>query len=489
MGKRTDFNFICSNRALVWPWVSLFLVFAAFTSSAAPHRVLIIHSFGREFAPFDTMSSSFRTELARQSSEPVEFYEASVMTTRTAEVGNDGPLLQYLQTTFAEQRLDLIVTVAEPAMHFCLRHRAELFPDTPLLAHVDSRQSALVNRSINATSVPVHVEIPVLVSNILQVLPDTTNVVLVLGASPFERYWTELCRQAFVPFTNRVTFDYLNDQPLDKMCDTVSKLPPRSAILYGMLAVDAAGVPYEQERALSSLHNAANAPIFGPFESQMGLGIVGGRLISLEDSGRQAAHVALRLLLGVKAGPPVSEAVPVVYDWRELHRWKISPDLLPPGSEVLFRVPTFWEEYKWRLIGIHAVALAEGILIFALLRNRRRLRRTQNDLRQSEERLSLATNSARVGVWSWNIQSGEIEATDECKRMFGFGTGEAVGFQKFIDRVHPDDLVPVQRALEEAARSGSIYDTQYRITLPNGELRWIAARGRAHQLDGTAGGM
>lgn len=482
-----------SRFVLRWFWTWGLLVNVVLGASAAePRRVLIIHSFGREFAPFDTMTSAFRTELARQSPDPVEFYEASLLTMRVAEAGDDRPLLRYLQEAFAERRLDLMVSVAEPATHFCVRHRAELFPDTPLLAHVDRRQAPHVLAATNAFVVPVQIDLPLLIENILQVLPGTTNVALVLGASPMERYWTDLCRREFSAFTHRITFSYLNDLPLEAISEAVGRMPPNSAILYGMLAVDAAGVPYEQERALATLRNAANAPVFGPFASQMGQGIVGGRLISLEASGRQAAQVALRVFRGEDAGvvaATTSEALREIYDWRELRRWNISSSRVPASSEVRFRVPTFWEQYKWRLIGIHALCLAEGGLIFALLRNRRRLQRTQRRLRQSEERLHLATNSAKVGVWSWNIREGTIDATAECQQMFGFATGTAVTFAEFLERVYPDDRVPVQRALEEARTSGSVYDMQYRIALPDGQVRWIAARGRGRGAAGAASDM
>jgi PAS domain S-box-containing protein len=468
----------------------LLLVLAGSALQAEPRRVLIIHSFGREFAPFDTMSSTFRTELARQSPEPVEFYEASIETARFTLTPTDGPLLAYLNTLFVGRRLDLIVTIAEPATEFYARNRREFFPQTPLLAHIDYRALGLLAGVSNAVAAEVHVDLPVLVENIQRACPDTTNVVMVLGASPFESIWAQLCRQDFAPFTNRIHFTFVDDLPLEQIRKSVSRLPPHSAVLYGMLAVDAAGVPYEQEQALRSIHAAANAPLFGVFESQLGQGIVGGKLLSLDGTGKNAAAAAVRLLRGESAAsigrlPPVPPRV--IYDWRELQRWKIPESRLFAGGELRFRVPTFWEEYKWQLIGIHAVCLVEGVLIFALLRNRRRLRRTQQELRNSEERLSLATNSARVGVWSYNLQTGGIEATAECKQLFGYRADEPVDFAKFIARVHPDDRAPVQAAISEAVRAKKVYDTQYRIRLPDGTLRWIAARGssRAAQAGGT----
>jgi PAS domain S-box-containing protein len=473
-------------------WGALLLLVAGGAALAEPRRVLIIHSFGREFAPFDTMSATFRTELAQQSPEPVEFYEASIESARFTLAPNDGPLLSYLHTLLAGRRLDLIVTIAEPATEFCVRNRGEFFPETPLLAQIENRALPLIQGTTNALAAQLHVDLPVIVENIEQLFPSTTNVVMVLGASPFEAVWVQLCQQEFAPFTNRITFTFVNDLPLGQIRQHVSRLPPRSAVLYGMLAVDAAGVPYEQEQALRSIHAAANAPVFGVFESQLGHGIIGGRLLSLDATGRRAAAAAVRLLRGEPPATvgPLSPAPPrVLYDWRELRRWQVPSARLLPGNEIRFRVPSFWEQYKWQLIGIHALCLVEGVLIFALLRNRRRLRRTQHELRRSEERLSLATNSARVGVWSWNIQDGGIEATAECKQLFGFAAAEPVNFTRFLAQVHPDDRAMVRHAVEESVRNKSVYDTQYRIQLPGGQVRWIAARGRGHHLGGPANEM
>ncbi|MCW5555715.1 MAG: PAS domain-containing protein [Verrucomicrobiae bacterium] len=454
--------------------------------AAGPRRVLILHSHGREFAPFSIISATFRTELARQSPEPLEFYEASMEASRYEEAATDGPLVDYLQTMFAERQLDLIMTTAEPSSLFMARNRSQVFPDAPLVAVVNQRMISAMAGTTNTTIVPVYIELPVLIENILQVLPATTNVVMVLGKSPFELYWTEQCQREFAPFTNRVAVNYANELTFDQIRTRVANLPPQSAVLYGMLAMDAAGVPYEQERALSDLRAVANAPVFGVLEHHLGKGIVGGRLVSMEALGREAARAGLALLRHEQPADirPTAPAKPV-YDWRELRRWNINESSLPPGSEVRFRVPSFWEQYKWQLIAIHTLCLAEGLLIFILLRNRRRLRRTQSELRQSEERLSMATTSAKVGVWSWKIASGDIEATPEAKRMFGWEANEPVTFPMFLARLHPDDRAAVQESVDRALQSQAIYDIQYRIVLPAGQTRWISARGRAQYENGS----
>ena len=461
----------------------MFLLSSAIAAPAAgSRRVLIIHSFGRDFAPLDTMSSAFRTELARQSPELVDVFEVSIQSARFAQIVDDEPLANYLQTLFAGKRLDLIVTIAEPAMFFCIQHRSELFPETPLLAIVDHRQMPLVSAATNATIVPVYIKIPVLLENILQVLPDTTNVMMVLGASPFERYWAEECRHEFAAFTNRVTISFANDLPIDKICEQVAALPPRSAILYAMLAVDAAGVPYEQEKALTLLRTAANSPVFGVFESQLGQGIVGGPLLSLEASGRQAAGTALRLLQGEKANElsiPPPEPVRFIYDWRELKRWHISQQRLPSDAIVLHRPPSQWEEHKGIILVGSGVILAQMLTIIALVVHRTRRRRSEEELRESETRMNLAAEAANLGLWVWSIGRDEIWATVKCRVLFGFSPDERVSFADFAARVHPDDRARMERAVRRALEKKMPYDVEYRVCLPGGITRWIGARGTA----------
>ena len=183
----------------------------------------------------------------------------------------------------------------------------------------------------------------------------------------------------------------------------VASLPAHSAILYGSVSLDADGVPYEQDRPLDTLHARANAPIFGFFDNLLGRGIVGGPLLPIQNVSRETARVAIRILEGespAKIQTSPFEAATPAYDWRELKRWSINEKQLPPGSQVRFRVPTFWEQYRWRLIAIQVVVLAEAFIIFLLVRNRGRLRRAQRVL---DERLRLEELVASVGAAFVNV--------------------------------------------------------------------------------------
>ena len=82
------------------------------------------------------------------------------------------------------------------------------------------------------------------------------------------------------------------------MLKRVASLPPHSAIYYGDLVVDAQGIPHRQEEVLSRLHAVANAPIFGQYDYQLGGGIVGGPLLSVQALSRKTAEVAAQISWG-----------------------------------------------------------------------------------------------------------------------------------------------------------------------------------------------
>jgi signal transduction histidine kinase len=358
--------------------LSTVVLFFAMTGVALsePKRVLLLHSFGRDFAPWNEYARTIREQLVRQSPEPVDIFEASLATVRFAD-DEEAPFVDYLRALFAKRKVDLIVTIAAPAASFFQRHRQQLFPSTPMLiTALEQRRVAPTALTANDTVIATTIDFAGAVENILRVLPETANIAVVMGDSPIERYWVEQIRNELHPFNESIVFTWLNDLSLDQMLKRVAALPPRSAVFFGILSVDAAGVAHEEAKAFRELHAAANAPIFSHGDAFFGDGIVGGPLGSIENVGRQAAGVAVRILGGEAPGnikiAPIGFATPK-FDWRELQRWNISESRLPAGSEVYFRAPGIWEQYRPQMTaGVAALLLQAAIISWLLVERRRR---------------------------------------------------------------------------------------------------------------------
>jgi signal transduction histidine kinase len=99
------------------------------------------------------------------------------------------------------------------------------------------------------------------------------------------------------------------------------------------------------------------------------------------------------------------------------------------------------------------------------------------ELEASDKRLNLAADSADLGLWEWDIARNEIWITDQGRSLFGFGASEKLDFDRFLSRLHPEDRESVLKAVENSLRTGAEYRSEYRVVLPNEQLRWIAGRG------------
>src|SRR5262245_17007438 len=212
--------------------VTLILVLAAFSAAGAePRRVLLLHSFGREFEPFNTFSEHFRSELAQQSAEPLDFFDVGLQSARFEQLSQEGPFVDYLVALFAGRRLDLVVPIGGPAARFTQKHRSRLFPGTPmLLAAVDRRLLQDGALTPNDAVVAARIDAALVMDNILRVLPSTTNVAVVFGNSPIEKFWAKELRREFQRFTNRVGFAWLDALPFDQIKARAARLPARSVL-------------------------------------------------------------------------------------------------------------------------------------------------------------------------------------------------------------------------------------------------------------------
>ena len=345
------------------------------------------------------MAGSFRAELVKKSSEPVDLFEVSLDTARIQSSQDEGPFIEYIRALLSGRKLDLIVPVGAPAAFFMQRHRQELFPATPMLiVGADARRIPDAAAKENDTAVLLDLDLPAYLENILRLRPETTDIAVVVGNSPVERFWTSELRSDFRPLANRVNITWFNDLTFGEMLNHAATMPPRSAIFWFLLSEDAAGVPYSQDRALEAMRELTTAPIFGMGDYELGRGIVGGPLMQTQALGQQAAAVALRILAGESPGsirPPKVLFGSPKYDWRELQRWNISEGRLPAGSIVQFREPTVWEQYRWYAIGALSFIAFQAVLIAALFLQRTRRQAAEMNIRKKASELRVSYEQVR----------------------------------------------------------------------------------------------
>ena len=380
---------------------------ASGVAASETRRVLMLHSFGPRFKPWSAYAETIRAEINQQSRKSVDFVDHVLVNARANDLQAEAPFVEYLGALYAGHPPDLIIAFGGPAATFVQQHRQRLFPAVPMIVTaVDPRRVQYEKLSENDAVVPVDNNIPAVFENILQVLPGTKLIAIMIGASPIERFWAEQLRRELAPLTKRVELKWYDELPFEAILKDAESLPPHSAIFSVLMNVDAAGVVQETGNALSKLASRANAPIFTYDDAYFDGLIVGGPMFSMQEGSRIAAGVATRILDGEKAGdiktPPLKYAA-AKFDWRQMQRWGISESNLPAGSSILFRPPTAWESYRWQIVTAGAVVAFQGALIMLLLFEQRRRHLAEMDSRQRMMELAHVNRFSTAGELSASI--------------------------------------------------------------------------------------
>jgi len=114
----------------------------------------------------------------------------------------------------------------------------------------------------------------------------------------------------------------------------------------------------------------------------------------------------------------------------------------------------------------------------------RKLQVSESGLHEIEERMRLAVEGANFGIWIRDLARNEIWATNEWRTLFGFLRMERLEIDNILLRVHPEDRDAVRSVFAKATQGDGSYVIEYRVVLPNGQMRWIGSHGRV-EFDGA----
>ncbi len=107
----------------------------------------------------------------------------------------------------------------------------------------------------------------------------------------------------------------------------------------------------------------------------------------------------------------------------------------------------------------------------------------QRALSLSEQHRRMAVEVSRLGSWTLDIPSGQVEWSKRSAEIFGFGSTVEMTLERAIERIHPDDRALAEKAIQDALEHRSEYRATYRVVPPGGLVRWVTASGRVFHDD------
>lgn len=444
------------------------------SAAETPKKVLIVSSEDHYGPGIILINQSIRGTMKSQSPSPIQFFYEAQDSFRISLGKYEKEMVELMRRKYDGEQLDLIYALGPPALNFLLKYQNELFPKTPIVFVVtDLRRVQDLNLGTNVTGVGGKVELRPTLDIALALQPLTKQVVVVAGNASIDRALAEQAQREFDSYEDRVEFIYLTGLPFDELKDRLARLPERSVVLYLAVNSDTPAKIYTSPEVLARLVPASNAPIYGASQIYLGTGIVGGRLMDYEGLGTHASEMGLRILAGESPQNIPSQAMPstTMFDWRALQRWGIDEHKLPAGSVVRFRQPTFWEQYKWRVVGTISLILLQAILIVGLLISRARRRRAEEASSASEIRYRNVVETQTELICRFKPDTTLTFVNDAYCRHFGKTREQLLG-TKYADLI-PEHArgaaVTHVTSLIENPRT-EIYE--HEVVLPSGGRGW-----------------
>jgi PAS domain S-box-containing protein len=154
------------------------------------------------------------------------------------------------------------------------------------------------------------------------------------------------------------------------------------------------------------------------------------------------------------------------------------------GADYIAEFRTLWPDGTVHWIEARGAferdAAGKPVRSYGVMLDTTERKRAEAALRESQERLSLVLEAARLGTWDRDLVSEALVWSPRCLAIFGLPPDTRMTLERFLEALHPDDRERVARAGRETVEEHKDYDVEMRTVWPDGTLHWVASRGRAY---------
>ena len=478
------FSGMTRTRIVWWSLVLLFL-FGAESRAAEPRRVLMLHAFNYSFPATTLIADGARKRLLERSPQPLEIDADFLDLARNTDAEYKSRIAMFLRTKYEKRPPDVVITLGSAALPFIVRHRDDIAPNAPVVfTSVSPQNYGALRLPPNITGIISEFDLDKTLALAERLQPEASRLFVIAGSGEVDRRWQSTARKTIEDRQRKFEVTYLFERSYANLVEEVSKIPRDSIVMLLTVFADSEGNAFVPAHVAGPLSAISPAPLYAPYDTYIGNGIVGGFVETFESVGVRAADMALQILAGkdpATIAPQTNPGQAYRVDHRAMARWKLQESKLPPDTAVLFKEPTIWSEHRGAVVAAILIVALQSLIVGALLVQRRRRLRAENLLKESEERMTFAAAAANIGLWQFDRHRNELWATEHCRAMFGIARDAPLTRDTFLSAVHPDDLQTATQALKRSLETEQPAISDVRIVLPGGEVRWVRMRARSVQ--------
>lgn len=388
-----------SNKIFCTILICIAMFFAAGISVSAQEtegRVLFISSYSYAWDTVQLQIEGIRKGLEPQMVVDYEFMD----TKRVDDEISNRQFYEGLSYRLSQvEPYDVVILGDDPALRFALKYKDELFKDIPLVFEgindeelaVQAAQDPMITGVIEKLSVEKNIDLALKltpkVKKVVAILDDTTT-----GKAVKKQFYA--CEDNYP----ELEFSELNTSELTaaEFQDKVRFLGNGSILIYVVMTEDAEGRHYTNEESIRMIVRNARIPVMQVVDNQVDGGLLGGNVVSMEESGKRAAQIAADIINGqdIKALKIESELKsPNIYriDESVMRKYNLNLKAIPKDAEILHHKPTFFERNEQGLKLMISPILALLFVVCWMLYDNQRKRKLMDQMGAVNQKLQNAS--------------------------------------------------------------------------------------------------
>jgi diguanylate cyclase (GGDEF)-like protein len=367
------------------------LLFLTPVGVMAKKDILVLHSYHQGLEWTDQISEGIRSVFPYN--DQVKIYYEYLDTKRNYSQKYYEKLISLYREKARIINFDAIIVSDNAAFDFILNYRSELYPQTPIIfCGVNNLNEELLEDQRDICGIAERAEHRKTFNLILKLHPDLNKLIIINDQTLTGKNIKQELKFILKEYENRLDYEIWDSFSIPELQSRLIKMDKDNVIYLLVLNRDKNGNFISYNQGIDIIREVSENPIYGAWDFYLGKGIVGGKLISAQEQGRQAAQMAKEIINGQNDlfGHIIQNtANHYFFDYQELEEFNISRDELPAESEIVNQPEPFLERnYKylfWGLIILSAVILILLIIFYFKHKEKKKIEKLNRELEDKVE--------------------------------------------------------------------------------------------------------
>ena len=377
------------NLFIILILISVFFLITAEVS--AEKDILVLHSYHQGLEWTDQISEGIRSVFPYK--DEVKIYYEYLDTKRNYSKKYYDKLISLYREKARIIDFDAIIVSDNAAFNFILEYGEELYPKTPVVfCGVNNLNQERLNNHGDICGIVERAEHRQTLNLILKLHPNLNKLIIINDQTLTGRNIKEELKVILKEYQKKLDYEIWDTFTIEELQQRLIEMDRNNVIYLLVLNRDKNGNFISYNQGIDKIKEVSKNPIYGAWDFYLGKGIVGGRLISAQAQGREAALMAKEIINGQNdfCGMIVQNtANNYLFDYLELQKYDISQAELPAEGRIVNQPEPFLERnYKyliWGLIFLSAVIVILLIIFYFKYKERQKIEKMNRELEQKVE--------------------------------------------------------------------------------------------------------